>query len=73
MNKYVVAFLDLSEGEIKQQIVEGESAYMAAMTYLHWWDRTEEGWEDRPQTLEELYEAVFNNDCHINVLELPES
>lgn len=70
MNKYVVAFLNLSDGEILQEIVESDSAYEAGMSYLHWWDKTEEGWEERPKTLKELYEQVYNADCYINVLDL---
>lgn len=70
MNKYVIAFLNLTEGELKQEIVEANSAYEAGMSYLHWWDKTEEGWEERPKNLEELETVVYDGDCFIHILDL---
>ena len=70
-NKYVIAFLNMSEGELKQEIVEANSAYDAAMSYLNWWNEDEEDdWEERPKTLSGLELVVFDADCYINVLDL---
>lgn len=66
MNKYVVAFLNLADGEIKQEIVEANSALHAGVSYLNWWEYA----EDEPQNLEDLYFQVFNGDCYLHVLDL---
>lgn len=66
MNKYVVGFLSLHEGRLVQEIVEANSALEAGISYLNWWDSE----EDRPATLEDLYNAVYDNDCYINILDL---
>lgn len=68
MNKYVIAFLDLSKGELLQEIVEANSALEAGIKYLNWWDEPESG--EPPHTLEDFYNEVFNCDSYINVLDL---
>jgi hypothetical protein len=65
MNKYVIAFLSLHEGELKQEIVEAKTALEAGLSYLNWWEESEQ-----PTTLEELYNEAFNGDCHIHILDL---
>lgn len=64
MNKYVVAFLSLHDGEIKQEIVEANSALEAGISYLNWWE------SDPPATLNDLYNAAYNGDCFIHILDL---
>jgi len=65
MNKYVVAFISLHDGELKQEIVEAKTALEAGISYLNWWVESEQ-----PTTLKELYTEAFNGDCHIHVLDL---
>lgn len=65
MNKYVIAFLSLHEGELKQEIVEAKTALEAGLSYLNWWEEL-----DPPTTLEDLYNEAFNGDCHIHILDL---
>jgi hypothetical protein len=66
MNKFIVAYFNLLEGELKQELVEANSKFEAAVSYLGWTK------EDLGQikTYDELDEAVFNMDAYINVLEL---
>lgn len=66
MNKYVVGFLSLFDGELKQEIVEANSELEAGVSYLNWWD----GEEPEPADLEDLYNAVYDNDCYIHILDL---
>lgn len=64
MNKYVVAFLSLHDGEIKQEIVEANSPLEAGLSYLNWLE------SDPPTTLDDLYQEVYNWDCYIHILDL---
>jgi len=66
MNKeYVVAYLSLFDGEIKQEQIYASSPFMAAKSYLGL------AKEDLPeQTLDAIYDYCSNTDCFINVLEI---
>jgi len=66
MNKeYVVAYLSLFDGEIKQEQIYASSPFMAAKSYL---GLTK---DDLPeQTLDAIYDYCSNTDCFINVLEI---
>lgn len=64
MNKYVVAWCNLHTGELKQEIVEAKSALEAGKSYLNWDSLS------HINTLEMLYEAVFDSDGFLNVLEI---
>lgn len=65
MNKYVVAFLSLYVGELKQEIVEATSAVEAAISYLNWWED-----ETPPKTMDEVHEIVGDGDSFIHVLDI---
>lgn len=65
MNKYVVAFYSSMLAELRQEIVEAKTALEAGLSYLNWWEESEQ-----PTTLEELYTEAFSSDCHIHVLDL---
>lgn len=67
MNKYVIAFLSLHDGELKQEIVEAKTALEAGISYLNWWENEE---FSPPTTLDELYMAAYDGDCHIHILDL---
>ena len=67
MNKYVIAFLSLHKGELKQEIVEAKTALEAGISYLNWW---EDEVFSPPTTLDELYMAAYDGDCHIHILDL---
>jgi hypothetical protein len=66
MKKYVVGYLSLHDGELKQELVEAYSKFEAAMSYLGW-TREDIG---EAETYEELQETLFNQDSYINVLQL---
>lgn len=66
LKTFVVAFASLHEGDIKQEIVEAENEINAIKSYLNWGDIAfPEG-----STLEDIYEAVYNSECYITVLDL---
>lgn len=68
MNKYVVAFISLHDGELKQEVVEAKTALEAGISYLNWWES--DGGFSPPTTLDELYSAAYDGDCHIHILDL---
>lgn len=67
MNKYVIAFLSLHNGEMLQELVESESDLHAGIAYL---EERDWEWDEIPNSLEELYEIVFNCDAYISVVDL---
>lgn len=69
MNKYVVAHLSLFDGDLKQEVVEAESTLEAALSYLGF----EEDECSEYDSLDDLVEAQFNQDCFLGVLELSNS
>jgi hypothetical protein len=69
MNKYVVAYLDLNQGDLKQELVEASSRFEAMVSYLGW---TKEDLGDT-RTCDQLEEAVFNMDSYISVFEIKAS
>jgi hypothetical protein len=66
MNKYVIAYFNSYDGELKQEIVHANSKLEAAFSYLGY----EEGDKEGINTLEELYQTVWNMDCMLNILEI---
>lgn len=64
MNKYVIAYLSLFDGEILQEVVEANSKLEAAASYLNH--------DEVYDTFEELQSAIFDQDGFINVLDLNE-
>lgn len=68
MNKYVVAFISLHDGELKQEIVEANTSLEAGISYLNWWESNDDF--SPPSTLDELYAAAYDGDCHIHILDL---
>lgn len=67
MNKYVVAYLSLYDGEIKQEIVQAHTKFDAMASYLGW---GEYELYDCNGSLDRLYEIVSDQDAYITVLEL---
>lgn len=65
MNKYVVAFLSMHDGELLQEIVEAESKYAACKSYLDINDAD----LDLPN-MECIYNYAANTDCWISVIQI---
>lgn len=66
MNKYVVAFLSLHEGELKQEIVEANSKLESALSYLEY-DK------DSYSSLNVLIIDLYDLDIYLNVLDISNS
>lgn len=66
MNKYVVAFYSSMLGELKQEIVEANSAFEAAVSYLGW---TKED-TDEAATLSDIQEILYGMEDSIHILDL---
>lgn len=69
MNKYVVAFMSMLDGELKQEVVEANSALEAGLSYLGWWEDNDDIYEP-PNSLNRLYEVAYDSDCYIHILDL---
>lgn len=65
MKKFVIAYVNLYDNELLQEIVEAEDAFHAALSYLQYQKQDTEA-----TTLEELQEELWNSEEQINVLEL---
>jgi hypothetical protein len=73
MKTWVVAFLNLGQGELLQYPVEAESkllAYKAVLDRKFGRDYWREYVSDVP-TEDDIEEMVFNCDCYISALEIP--
>jgi hypothetical protein len=66
MNKYVVAYFNSYDGELKQEIVHANSKLEAGLSYLGYEDEDKEGINN----IDNLYERICNLDCMLNVLEI---
>lgn len=66
LKKFVVAFLSLHDGSIKQEIVEAKDEVAAIKSYLNWGDIA----FPEDATLQDIYETVYNSDCYISVMDL---
>lgn len=65
MNKYVVAFLSLHDGEMKQEVVIADTKYLAMRSYLDvddddLYEATEKG----------IYEYASNTDSFIDAIQI---
>jgi len=66
MNKYVVAFYSSMLAELKQEIIEANSVFEAAISYLGW--TAEDIGEAK--TLTDLQEILYGMEDTIHVLDL---
>lgn len=65
MNKYVIGFLSLHDGELKLEQVEANSMYEAMKSYLDVEDD-----DLYSADIKGIYEYCSNTDCFIDVLQL---
>lgn len=65
MKKFVVAYVNLYDSELMQEIVEAEDAFHAAIAYLQY-----EKQDTEATTLEELQDELWSSKEQINVLEI---
>lgn len=68
INKYVIAYLSLHEGELKQEIILASSKLEAVKTFL----KTQYDFSDLSaySSIEQLEEYSYNCDAFINVIEI---
>ena len=66
MNKYVVAFYSSMLAELRQEIIEANSAFEAAISYLGW--TAEDIGEAK--TLTDLQEILYGMEDTIHILDL---
>lgn len=72
MYKYVVAFLNLNDGELKQTLVSADTkllSYKAVLDVEFGKDYWREYVSDTATT-DDVEEMVFNSDCYISALKI---
>ena len=72
MYKYVVAFINLGDGELKQTLVSADTKLLAYKTTLDV-EFGKDYWREYVSdtaTTDDVEEMVFNSDCYISALKI---
>jgi hypothetical protein len=69
MNKYVIGYLSLFDGDLLLEEVEANSALEASFKYLEY----EEGDKEGISSMNDLFDRLCNQDIHFNVIKLNSS
>lgn len=72
MKKYVVAYINFFDNELKMSIIEAENEVDACKQYLKIKEFNENNdWiNNLPNNLENLRDEIFNTDSQINAIEI---
>lgn len=69
MNTWVVAFLDLHWGELKQVVIKADTKLEAYREFL-WGTDWRESLNNSDLTAEAVEEMVFDGDCYISAIKI---
>lgn len=70
MNKYIVAYINCFDNNLKQTMVEAESEISAAYKYLAEQEDSVFELSEQHNNLEKLVESVFDMDANISVYKI---